>query len=449
MAVRPPPETLVVRGRVYADGKLQDLGVRVERGTIVAVSAGDLGAADRTIELGPRQILLPAAADLLVGLRDWIAAPKERVETATQGALGGGITVVCDQANIVPRLNVLERLRERVGFVGERAYCDYGVAGAPPLNLDDVDRYAEAGAYCVGHYSWNLRHWRYVRDLDDSTAIFQRYAAAGLPGSVIVDEAAFQETPMSADGEGYALRALLRRLPPEFHMRIQVTRPQHVDLILAERERLPNILVQAPHHALSIDTDLAHQRIGAAARHHPPLRSAEEVAQMQAYAREGKIDIAVSFHAPHRMQDKFSADPIPGELTPKAGFTAVDFAYPHLLTRLGVETTCRIYCETPARTLGLKKGRIAHGYEADLVILEEDEGLAEQNLALQGGFTRGVWKVEPMEFFSMGKVTPFTGERLSYRVLKTFLRGEEVFDRETRTHRRAAVRRMEPFVPSA
>jgi dihydroorotase len=269
-----------------------------------------------------------------------------------------------------------------------------------------------------------------------------------MPASVIVDEAAFQETPMSDAGEGYALRALLRRLPPELHMRIQVTQPQHVDLILAERERLPNILVQVPHHALSIDHDLAHQRIGAAARHHPPLRSADEVAQMQAYAREGKIDVMVAFHAPHRMQDKFSADPIPGELTLKAGFTAIDFAYPHFLTRLGIETTCRAYCETPARVLGLKKGRIAKGYDADFVVLAEDEGLAEQNLALQGGFTRGVWKVEPMEFFSMGKVTPFTGERLSYRVLRTFLRGEAVFDRETGTHRRAAVRRVEAFTPA-
>lgn len=443
MTATTPGQTLVIRGRAYAGGQLQATNIRIEGGTITAISAGDVGPAAQVIELGPRQILLPAATDVLVGLRDWIAAPKERVETATKGALGAGVTVVCDQANIVPRLNRLDVLRERVAFVGEQSYCDYGVAGAPPLNLDDVDHYADAGAYCVGHYSWNLRHWRYVRDLDDSTTIFQRYAAAGMPGSVVVDEAAFQETPMSDMGEGYALRSLLRRLPPEFRMRIQVTQPANVDLILAEKDRLPNVLIQTPHHALCIDRDLAHQRIGAAARHHPPLRSAEEVAQMAAYAREGKIDIVVSWHAPHRMQDKFSADPIPGELTPKAGFTAIDFAYPHLLTRLGVETTCRMYCEAPARALGLKKGLIAEGYEADLVILEEDEGLAEQNVALQGGYTRGVWKVEPMEFFSMGKVTPFTGERLSFRVLKTFLRGQEAFDRETGTHQRRAVRRVE------
>jgi dihydroorotase len=215
-----------------------------------------------------------------------------------------------------------------------------------------------------------------------------------------------------------------------------------VDRILEAKERLPNILVQVPHHALSIDKETAYRKIGSAARHHPPLRTTEELAKLQRYATEGKIDIFVSYHAPHRMQDKFATDPIPGELVPKAGFSAIDIAYSHFLTRLGVEVTCRGYCENPARTLGLKKGRIAPGYDADLVIFEKDTGVKERNLAVAGRYTEGVWKVEPAEFYSMGKVTPFVGERLLYRAVKTFLRGEEAFDRSSGTHRRVAVRRV-------
>ena len=164
---------------------------------------------------------------------------------------------------------------------------------------------------------------------------------------------------------------------------------------------------------------------------------------MQQFLVEGKIDILTSWHAPHRMQDKFSDKPIPGELTPKAGYTAIDFVYPHLLTMHGIETACRRFCEAPARYLDLNKGVIEPGYEADLVIFEEDEGTQEQNLAVSGGFTKGVWKVEPMEFYSKGKVTPFCGDRLRYRVLKTFLRGEQAFDRESGTHTRRSVRRIE------
>ena len=432
--------SLIIKGPAYVAGKVQPAAVRIEGGMIQSVTEKEAGTAAQIIELGPRQLVLPAGIDLLCGLRDWIAAPKETVECATRGALAGGVTVVCDQANIVPRLNTVPRIRERVEFVGERAYTDVGVAAAPPLDPQDIAGYRDAGAYCVGLYSWNLRQWRYARDLDDSTAEFQRYADAGLHGSIVVDEAAFQDTPLHEVGEQYALTALLRRLPTGFRARIQITQPESVDKIQAERDRLPNVSVQAPHHAVSIDSAAAHETIGVAARHVPPLRSAEEVEQMKRYLADGRIDIVTSWHAPHRMQDKFSSKPIPGELTPKAGYSAIDLAYPHLLTMHGIETTCRHFCETPARYLGLKKGLIEPGYEADLVIFEEDEGLPEQNLAVSGSFTGGVWKVEPMEFHSMGKVTPFCGDRLRYRVLKTFLRGEVAFDRETATHTRREVR---------
>ena len=433
---------LIINGPAYIGGEVRSAAIRIEGGIIRSVTGNGAAGAGRTIKLGPRQLVLPAGVDLLCGLRDWIAAPKETVECATRGALAGGVTVVCDQANIVPRLNTVERIRERVRFVAERAYTDFGVAAAPPLDPAEIGAYRDAGAYSIGLYSWNLRQWRYARDLDDSTAEFQRYAKAGLHGAIMVDEAAFQDTPLHELGEQYALGALLRRLPPEFRVRIQVTQPESVDRILAEANRLPHVTVQVPHHSVCIDSVTAAERIGMASRHVPPLRSVGEVEQLKGYLADGKIGIVTSWHAPHRMQDKFSASPVPGELTPKAGYAAIDFAYPHLLTLHGIETACRSFSEAPARYLGLKKGLIHPGYEADLVIVEEDEGVAEQNLALSGGFTRGVWKVEPMEFHSMGRVTPFCGDRLRYRVVRTFLRGEVAFDRETGVHTRREVRRI-------
>jgi dihydroorotase len=75
--------------------------------------------------------------------------------------------------------------------------------------------------------------------------------------------------------------------------------------------------------------------------------------------------------------------------------------------------------------LHLKKGRIEAGYEADLVIIEE-----------------GSWPVDPANFESKGKVTPFVGENLKYRIRKTFLRGAEVFNADTRTFTRVLVRHV-------
>ena len=50
--------------------------------------------------------------------------------------------------------------------------------------------------------------------------------------------------------------------------------------------------------------------------------------------------------------------------------------------------------------------------------------------------------MDPGDFYSKAIVSPFIGERLNYRVAKTFLRGAEVYDRETRSFKRASIRQI-------
>ena len=79
--------SLIIKGPAYTAGKVQPAAIRIDDGIIQSVSPADTGNADETIELGPKQLVLPPGIDLLCGLRDWIAAPKETVECATKGAV--------------------------------------------------------------------------------------------------------------------------------------------------------------------------------------------------------------------------------------------------------------------------------------------------------------------------------------------------------------------------
>jgi dihydroorotase-like cyclic amidohydrolase len=434
--------TLIIKGPAYTGGRVQQVSVRIEQGTIVTVSTGDVGTADRVITLGARQVLLPAAIDTLCALRDWGEAPRDTVETVTRAALAGGVTVVCDQPNTVPRINSPELIRQRAQFVAERSYTDFGISAHPPLEPHRIEEYREAGAFSVSLFMWDLRPWNFPRDTDDSRSNFRRYAQLGLKGLVFPEELALRETPLEEQGETYALEALLRRLDPEFEVRVFATLPDSVDRMFAARTRLPRLLVQVAPHALFMSHEEGFRRIGIAAAHSPPLRPAAETAKMRRYAEEGRFDIIVSHHSPHRTADKYSTEAIPGEFTPKRGYSAVDYAYPLCLTKLGIEQTCRCLCENPARHLGVKKGLIKPGYEADLTVMEESTGTAEQNIHETGGVTSGVWRIEPAEFQSLAKVTPFVGERLKYRVLKTLLRGAEAYDAATATFQRVPVRRI-------
>lgn len=436
------PPSLVIRGRMFTGGRITDSAVRIENGIIREVSDRDLGAADRLVTLEPRQILLPAAVDTLCALRDWAEAPRDTVETATQAALAGGITVVCDQSNTVPRINTAELARQRSEFIAARSYVDFAVQPHPPKDPRDIARYPQAGAFAVSLWQWDLRPWNFPADVDDSAAAFRRYAELGLTGLVFPDELAFRMTPLDEVGEQYALDALLRRMVPEFHCRVFVTLADSVELLLRSKDRLPNLLIQTAPHYLLMPREEAYKRIGSAAAHSPPLRSQRDVERLQELAADGRIDILVSHHTPHRTVDKFTSAPIPGEFTPKAGFTSVDFAYPLCLTKLGIARTCQAFCENPAAYLRLKKGVIARGYEADLVIVEESDEAPVRGVHASGGVPSSETQIDPSQFHSLGKVTPFVGERLKYRVRETFLRGEQVYNATTRTFARVPIRQV-------
>jgi dihydroorotase len=434
--------SLIIRGSVFTGGKVRQTGVRVEQGLVAAVGAGDLGSADRLIELKASQTLVPAGVDGQCALRDWGEAPRETVETGTRAALAGGITFVCDQCNTLPRIDNPELAERRTATLSAASLVDFAISAHPPRDPARLADYPGSGVYFVMLFPWDLKPWSEPPDTDNSAETFRRFAATGLRGMVSCDELALRDTALRAESETYALTALLRRLNPEWQVRIMITKPSSVEAIKAARARLPSVLAQSALHSVLMSHEEGYERIGSGAFHVPPLRPREEVERMRALAEAGDIDVIVSQHSPHRVVDKYRAEPIPGEYTPKAGYSAVDYSYPLLLSRLGFAAACATHSENPARHLGLNKGRIEKGFEADFAIVEEDPREVEVHTHVGNRLPSTAWRVDPMAFQSLAKVTPFVGERLKYRVMKTFLRGEEVYDAETKTFTHKPVRQL-------
>jgi len=71
-------------------------------------------------------------------------------------------------------------------------------------------------------------------------------------------------------------------------------------------------------------------------------------------------------------------------------------------------------CSRPAEQVGLqkRKGRIAQGFDADLIVWDPEERFA----------------VEASNLFHRHKISPYVGENLSGVVRKTFLRGRKIYD---------------------
>lgn len=142
----------------------------------------------------------------------------------------------------------------------------------------------------------------------------------------------------------------------------------------------------------------------------PPLRTEKDRKAVIEALRDGTADVISTDHAPHTMDDKAAGSP---------GFTGLETAYAVCNTVLVKENEfnprklSQLMSANPGRILGLQKGLLKAGYDADITILDPEED----------------WTVEAEKFYSKGKATPFEGKTLTGVIKTVFIDGRRVFER--------------------
>ncbi len=140
----------------------------------------------------------------------------------------------------------------------------------------------------------------------------------------------------------------------------------------------------------------------------PPLRTEEDRLALIEALRDGTIDVISTDHAPHTLDDKAGGAP---------GFTGLETAFAVCSSvlvqtgQLSLGQLSRLMSANPARILGLNKGLLRSGFDADLVLIDPDE----------------IWTVDSRLFCSRGKATPFDGYALAGRVKGLFIDGREIY----------------------
>jgi dihydroorotase len=144
----------------------------------------------------------------------------------------------------------------------------------------------------------------------------------------------------------------------------------------------------------------------------PPLRSSEHVEACIAGLRDGTIDVISSGHAPRAVEKKMQEL----DLAP-FGMTSLETTLPLVITRL-IEpghldwlTALSKLTVNPARVLGLKKGTLRPGADADITIIDPAEE----------------WTVDSQRFQSKSSNTPLAGTKLRGRAVHVIVGGEVRF----------------------
>ena len=407
------------------DGKAD---VWIKNGVIDAVVFPDMSLPQAVERLDVTGLLvLPGLVDLHVHLREPGFEYKETIATGTAAAVAGGFTSICCMPNTKPvndEPTVTQVIRRKSSKAGHANVYPIGAItkGSAGRELTDFRALKEAGCVAVSDDG------RPVMEDDLMRRAMQQASDVDLP---VIDHC--EDLILSGCGcmnEGPVAHALgVRGIPKgaEFRMiardiklakatgaRLHVAHlstAAGVDLVRqAKAEGLPVTAEVCPHHFTLTDEVVREQ--GVNAKMNPPLRSERDREALLQGLVEGTIDAIATDHAPHAEYER------------AWGLDRAPFGVVGLETALGLtlrlvekgvlslERAVQCLTSRPAELLGLSGGTLVPGVSADIIVVDRT----------------CEWVVDPEQFRSKGRNTPFAGWTLKGRVVRTILSGKTVFE---------------------
>ena len=366
----------------------------------------------------PRYVVFPGFCDVHVHLREPGFSYKETIGSGTMASARGGYTAVCSMPNLNPvpdsreNLDLQLRLIEDTAVihvypygaitVGEKGEClaDFeGMAGdviafsddGKGVQSDDMMREAmlrakALGKMIVAHCEVNeLLHGGYIHD--------GQYAREhGHKGICSASE--YEQIRRD-------LR-LVKETGCKYHV-CHISTKESVELIRqAKAEGLDVTCETGPHYLVLDDSYL--QEDGRF-KMNPPLRSPEDRLAMVQGVLDGTIDMIATDHAPHSAEEK--AKGLQGSAF---GIVGIETAFPVLYTHLvipgilSLERLIELLATNPRK-------RFAIPESADYTVWDLDTEFS----------------VDPSDFLSKGKSTPFTGWKLKSECVLTVCDGKIVY----------------------
>ena len=419
-------ERFVIKGcEVFTDGRFVPSDVEVDGGIVSRVEPGIVPAQGIPVFNFDNCRVVPGLVDVHVHLREPGFSYKETMATGTAAAARGGYTAVCAMPNLNPVPDSAEHLAAELEAIrrgASVAVYPYGALTVGERGEEMADIAALAGS--VAAFSDDGRG---VQSADMMRECMRAVAGTGKILAAHCEVNALLNGGYIHDGEyarahghrGICSESEWREVERDlslaaetgcaFHV-CHVSTKESVELIRQAKRRGVDVTAEtAPHYLLLTDADL--QEDGRF-KMNPPLRGEADRAALIEALLDGTIDMIATDHAPHSAEEKSR-----GLEKSAMGVVGLECAFAVLYTGLvetGVLTLERLtelMSGAPARRFKLPGGEIKAGSPANLAVFDTDTE----------------YTIDPAEFASMGRATPFEGWRVKGKCLMTVCAGRTVW----------------------
>lgn len=336
--------------------------------------------------------VIPGLIDPHVHFREPGLTHKEDFFTGSKAAAAGGITTILDMPNTKPETVSVKELNKK-RRLAKKSLVNYGFhfGGSVDDNVEEIKKVRDVASVKV---FMNVSTGKMLIEDDD---LLERVFNVAELVSVHAEKEMVEKAIRLSKKCGNKLYLCHLTLASE----LEVLRKYKDDQIFAE---------VTPHHLFLTKNDV--KKLKAFAEMKPDLKTKKDQDALWQAIDDGLIDTIGTDHAPHTVEEKKAKDY-------PSGVPGCETALPLMLDavnkgKISLTKVVRLMSTNPAKIFGIKnKGKIAVGYDADLVIID---------MELKK-------KVENKKLFTKCKWSPFNEKILKGWPIITIVNGRVVFDK--------------------
>lgn len=427
-----PSLSILIKGGYLIDTK-------AKRGEIsdILIEGRKITSIGKDLRAGPdcenlidatRKVVIPGLIDMHTHTREPGYEYKENIRSVSEAAVAGGFTTICSMPNTKPvndNRAVTEFITSRAKDVGIVNLLPVGAItkGSQGVELAEIGELSDAGCFAISDDGRSVMNSEVMRRGMEYAKAFDmlvishcedtNLSSGGVMNEGIVSTRLGLHGIPSIAEEVMVARdiALAEYTGCRLHL-AHISTAGSVRIIREAKSRGISVTSETAPHYFTLTED-AVEGYDPNTKVNPPLRSSSDLAAIRDGLKDGTIDLIATDHAPHAIEEKeleFDQTPF--------GIAGLETALSITLGLvedgvLSLEEAISRLTLIPARVIGIDKGYLTAGVDADIAIIDLDDR----------------WIVDPARFRSKGKNSPFAGWKVKGSVFMTIMGGRRVFSR--------------------